>query len=397
MSLDRHGQQTYTATAESDAILPDQSRAARTSKRINPVATTILAGDIGGTKTIVRLVDVRPTTANDSQTAQAVLYEESFASRDFPDLAPLIRQFLHNAAAQLGRAPAAGTACFGIAGPVVENTSELTNLGWSLSGERLARELGIACVRLINDFAAAGYGIQALVPEDTVTLQAGAPDGQAPVALIGAGTGLGEGFLIPEPGGGFRVFPSEGSHADFSPRSPVEFQLLTYLRELHQINRVSTERVVSGMGIISIYQFLREQSPQQETGAFAELYRRWRQEIGGPEKSIDLAAEISREALSGANYLCGQTLNLFIEAYGAEAGNLCLQLLPYGGLYVAGGIAPKILPLMQAGNFMKAFRDKGRMSGHMAKIPVHVIVNPRVGLIGAAICASRAFEATWKN
>ena len=355
------------------------------------MASILLAGDIGGTKTILWLIDVRPPAA---QTGQHLLYEEIFASRDFPDLAPLVRQFLLNAAVRLGQAQPVEKACFGIAGPVVENTSELTNLGWSLSSERLARELGFASVRLINDFVAVGYGIQALMPQDAVTLQAGSPDVQAPVALIGAGTGLGEGFLISQPGGSCRVFPSEGSHGDFPPRTPLEFQLCKYLRELHQINRVSIERVVSGMGIISIYQFLREQSPQQETAAFAEMYRRWQQEIGRAEKTIDLSAEISSEALSGKNYLCLQTMNLFIEAYGAEAGNLCLKLLPYGGLYVAGGIAPKILPLMQDGNFMKAFRDKGRMSGHMAKIPVHVVVNPRIGLIGAAICASRSFDTT---
>lgn len=350
------------------------------------MAGTVLAGDIGGTKTIVRLVDVRPPAANQALT---VLYEETFVSRDFPDLVPLLQRFLRAAAALLGRVPPVGKACFAVAGPVLENTSELTNLGWSLCGERLARELGIASVQLINDFAAVGYGIQALAPEDTVTLQAGVPDGRSPVALIGAGTGLGEGFIVPLPGGGYRVFPSEGSHADFATRSHLEFQLLNYLRERHQITRVSVERIVSGMGIVSIYQFLRDQSPQQESAALAKIYHMWEQELGKAEKTIDLCAEISRAALAGEDYLCAQTLNLFIEAYGSEAGNLCLKLLPYGGLYVAGGIAAKILPLLQEGNFMQAFRDKGRMSAQMAKFPVHIVINPRVGLMGAAICAAQ--------
>ena len=355
------------------------------------MASTLLAGDIGGTKTILRLVDFQPSSAQQARSLQTPLYEQTFASRDFTDLVPLAGRFLQEAAARLGKLPPVGKACFAVAGPVLDNTSELTNLGWSLSGERLARELGIAGVQLINDFAAVGYGIQGLIPGDCVTLQAGAPDPRRPVAVIGAGTGLGEGFLIPQPDGRCRVFASEGSHGDFPPRSHLEFQLLAYLLERHQINRVSIERVVSGMGIISIYQFLRDQWPQQETGAFAEMHRRWQQEIGRAEKTIDLAAEISRAYLTVQDHLFWQTMNLFIEAYGAEAGNLCLKLLPYGGLYVAGGIAPKILPLMQTGNFMKAFRDKGRMSGHMAKIPVHVVVNPRVGLIGAAICASQPF------
>ncbi|MBN2107276.1 MAG: glucokinase [Deltaproteobacteria bacterium] len=353
------------------------------------MAHMVLAGDIGGTKTSVRLADIRPPASNEARPAQSVLHEEIFASRDFPDLVPLLQHFLCNASARLGQAPAVGRACFAVAGPVVENTSELTNLGWSLCGDHLARALGIARVQLINDFTAVGYGIQALLPGDSVTLQAGVPDMNAPVALIGAGTGLGEGFIVPLPGGGYRVFPSEGSHADFAPRSYLEFQVLTYLRERHQIPRVSVERVVSGMGIVSLYQFLRDQSPRQESEALANIYRLWQQELGKAEKTIDLAAEISRAALTGDDYLCAQTINLFIQAYGAEAGNLCLKLLPYGGLYVAGGIAAKILPLMQAGGFMQAFRDKGRMSAQMAKFPVHIVINPRVGLMGAALCAAQ--------
>ncbi|MCX5901200.1 MAG: glucokinase [Proteobacteria bacterium] len=355
------------------------------------MASTLLAGDIGGTKTILWLVDFQPSPAQQARWLQKPLYEQTFASRDFTDLVPLAGRFLQEAAARLGNVPSVDKACFAVAGPVVANTSELTNLGWSLSGERLTRELGIAGVQLINDFAAVGYGIQGLSAPDCVTLQAGSPDPCCPVAFIGAGTGLGEGFLIPQPDGRCRVFPSEGSHGDFPPRSPLEFQLLTYLRERHQINRVSIERVVSGMGIISIYQFFRDQAPQQESPALAKIYRTWQQEIGKPEKTIDLAAEISRAALAEQDYLCAQTMHLFIEAYGAEAGNLCLKLLPYGGLYIAGGIASKILPLMQKGNFMKAFRDKGRMSAQMEKIPVHVVVNPRVGLMGAAICAAQPF------
>jgi len=358
------------------------------------MAAIVLAGDIGGSKTVVRLVDVAPAAEKKPRPAQSVLYEEEFSSREFPDLAPLVRQFLRSAAAQLGQAPHPENACFGIAGPVADNASELTNLGWTLSGGRLSRELGIARVRLINDFAAVGYGIPALMPQDIVTLQEGCPDRDAPVALIGAGTGLGQGFLAPQPGGGYRVFPSEGSHADFAPRSHLEFQLLEYLRERHQILRVSVERVVSGLGIVAIYQFLRDRAPQQESAALAAAHSRWQQELGRPEKTIDLAAEISTAAVTDRDHLCAQAMQLFTGAYGAEAGNLCLKLLAYGGLYVAGGIAPKILPLLQAGHFMSAFLDKGRMSAQMKKIPVHVVVNPRVGLIGAAICASIPFSDT---
>ena len=352
------------------------------------MTSAVLTGDIGGTKTILCLVDACSSRSPETARVQRILHEEIFASLDFPDLVPMVQKFLHCAAALLGHAPSLEKACFGIAGPVVDNASELTNLGWSLSAGRLSRELGIARVRLINDFTAVGYGIAALSAADCVTLQAGVTDPQAPRALIGAGTGLGEGFLAPLPGGGFRMFPSEGSHADFAPRSHREVQLLDYLREQHQITRVSAERVISGRGITAIYQFLRTQAPEQESPALADRYHLWEQQIGTAEKTVDLAAEISGAALAGTDYLCMQTMNLFIEAYGAEAGNLCLKLLPDGGLYVAGGIAPKILPLLQAGSFMQAFRDKGRMSSRMAKIPVHVVMNSRVGLMGAALCAN---------
>lgn len=352
------------------------------------MALTVLAGDIGGTKTILRLGEILGLPGTAAGPIPRTLYEETFASSDFPDLVPMVQQFLRSAEALLGHAPLPEKACFGIAGPVIGAVSELTNLGWTLDAGRLSRELGVARIRLINDFSAVGYGIAALGAADLVMLQAGAFDPQAPRALIGAGTGLGQGFLVPLPGGGFRVFPSEGSHADFAPRSHREFQLLDFLREQHQINRVSAERVISGRGIVSIYEFLRAQAPLRESPALAELHCLWQQQIGTSKKTVDLAAEISRAALAGSDDLCTEAMKLFIEAYGAEAGNLCLKLLPDAGLYIAGGIAPKILPLLQAGAFMKAFRDKGRMSSRLEKIPVHVIINPRVGLMGAELCAA---------
>ncbi len=352
------------------------------------MAVTVLAGDIGGTKTILRLAEVLQPPGPAAGPAMETLHEERYASQGFPDLVPMVQHFLRSAAELPGHLPLPEKACFGIAGPVVGTASELTNLGWMLDAGRLSRELGIARVRLINDFSAVGYGIAALGAADLVTLQSGAFDPQAPRALIGAGTGLGQGFVVPVPGGGFRAFPSEGSHADFAPRSHREFQLLDFLREQHQIPRISAERVISGRGIISIYEFLRAQAPLRESPALAELHCLWQRQIGTAEKTVDFAAEISRAALAGSDDLCRDAMTLFIEAYGAEAGNLCLKLLPDGGLYVAGGIAPKILPLLQAGAFMKAFRDKGRMSSRMEKIPVHVIMNHRVGLMGAALCAA---------
>ena len=346
--------------------------------------TTVLAGDIGGTKTILRLVKAEPDSSN-----LINLHEATYLSRDFSDLVPLVGEFLSTGKDKLPELPHPERACFGIAGPVIDRRCELTNLSWSLDEQRLEEELAIAKVKLINDFAAIGYSILGLSSEDLFTLQDVQPDPNAPIALIGAGTGLGEGFLIPLPDGGYRVFASEGSHADFAPRSPIEFQLLSYLLEANNLERVSVERIVSGMGIISIYEFIGDREPSLESPAMAEIYKTWKQELEQEVKTIDLAAEIAQAALSGQDCLCQQTMKIFIEAYGAVAGNLALTLLPYGGLYVAGGIAAKILPLIREGEFMKAFKAKGRVSSLMERIPVHVLSNPKVGLVGAALCAAQ--------
>ena len=346
---------------------------------------TVLAGDIGGTKTILRLVSAEVGDPGHAVPLLTTLWEKTYVSRSFADLMPMVNQFFKEAAESSVSIPSVASACFGIAGAVVRNASELTNLSWSLSGERLQRELNIPRITLINDFAAIGYGIAGLQDEQLATLQAGMPDPAAPVAIIGAGTGLGEGYLIPDPDGMLRAFPSEGGHTDYAPQSDLEFQLLNYLRERYSLPRISVERVVSGTGIASIYQFFRDTNPGEESHAMADIYHIWAREIGRKDKTIDLSAEVSKAALAGGDFLCKQTMNLFMTAYGAEAGNLALKILPFGGLYLAGGIAPKILPLLQQGAFMKAFCSKGRMRPVLEKVPVHVILNPKVGLIGAAL------------
>lgn len=343
--------------------------------------TLLLAGDIGGTKTILRLVKLP------DEGQMYSLDEATYPSGEFPDLVPMVRQFLQAAAEHLGYVPAPEKACFAIAGPVVNNTAKLTNLTWLLDSQRLEQELGISKVSLINDFAAVGYGVLGLGESDLHTLQAEAPQKDAPIAVIGAGTGLGQGFLIPV-GDTYQVFSSEGGHTDFAPRTELEFQLLKYLMDKHNIQHVSVERVVSGQGIVSIYQFLRDRLSLPESPDIAADIRTWEQQAGR-EKTVDPAAVISKAGLEGSDQLCSQTMQIFIEAYGAEAGNLALKLLPYGGVYLAGGIAAKILPLIQRGNFLTAFSQKGRMSPLLEKMPVHVVLNPQVGLIGAAISASR--------
>ncbi|MGF1460996.1 MAG: glucokinase [Leptolyngbyaceae cyanobacterium] len=335
----------------------------------------LLAGDIGGTKTILRLVAA-------DNTSLKTRYEKEYASQAFPDLVPMVETFLAEAAEQGCTDGQPTRACFAIAGPVVKNTSKLTNLTWNLDGDRLAQALDLESAELINDFAAIGYGVLGLEDEDLHLLQAGNHDENAPIGIIGAGTGLGQGFLIRQ-GEKFQVFPSEGGHADFAPRSELEFQLLRYLLDKHQIARISAERVVSGQGIVAIYQFLRDRDAAQESPQLAKIVSTWEKEAGRT-KTVDPAAAISQAAQAAEDTLAIQTMELFVGAYGAEAGNLALKLLPYGGLYVAGGIAAKNLTLMTQDTFIGAFTHKGRMRPLLEDIPVKIVLNPQVGLIGAA-------------
>ncbi|MDE5070905.1 MAG: glucokinase [Trichodesmium sp. St16_bin4-tuft] len=348
--------------------------------------TLLVAGDIGGTKTILQLVEVNREESKTSVELRK-LYENRYLSNDFPDLVPIVKKFLEEASEKLGEKQKPEKACFAIAGPVVNNIVKLTNLPWIIDAKLMENELGISQISLINDFEAVGYGILGLNAKDLKTLQPGEPKSDTPIAVIGAGTGLGQCFLI-RAAGVVKVYPTEGGHTDFKARSQLEFDLLKYLKKLHNIKRVSVERVVSGMGIVAIYQFLRDSLFATESREIGELIRQWEKEVGSNQITVDPGAVIGKAALEKSDPLCEQTLKMFIEAYGAEAGNLALKLLPYSGLYIAGGIAAKIIPLINSGSFMEAFKDKGRMKPLLEKIPVHVILNPHVGLIGAAIRAS---------
>lgn len=347
----------------------------------------LLAGDIGGTKTILRLVEFVPLP-NSSDMTLKTLYEQRYLSADFSDFGLLVKQFYQDSSRQLSETLSPTVGCFAIAGPVIHKTAKLTNLPWILDADYLSEELGIPEIYLVNDFVAVGYGILGLMSEDIHTLQAGQPDLMAPIAVIGAGTGLGQCFLVGQ-GQQQVVYPCEGGHSDFAPRSELEFQLSQYLREKHNIDRISVERVVSGQGIVAIYQFLRDRQKMTESPEIEGVIRTWEQEMGAKEKTVDPGAVIAQAALEKRDTLCQKTLELFVDAYGAEAGNLALKLLPYQGLYIAGGIAAKILPLMESAGFLIAFTQKGRMSSLLERVPVHVILNPQVGLIGAAIYGAR--------
>jgi glucokinase len=339
--------------------------------------TYLLAGDIGGTKTLLQLVEI------DDREQLHSRMEKSYPSKEHDDLVPIVQIFLSEAQSSLARDIKIASACFAIAGAVMDRASSLPNLGWELTIDRLEQQLQISQVELINDFAAIGYGIPRLTQDDTITLQAGKPLANAPKAVIGAGTGLGECFLIHD-GTNYRVISTEGGHTDFAARSAQEYSLVEYICHQKQIDRVSYERVVSGQGIMAMYQFLRDTNFAPENPEIANLVRNWEAQT----ENVDPAPLISACAISKTNALAQETMRMFVSAYGAEAGNFALKTLPYGGLYIAGGIAAKNLPLMEDGTFITAFNHKGRVSPLLANIPIYLILNPQVGLIGAVARAA---------
>jgi glucokinase len=330
----------------------------------------VLAGDIGGTKTWLLI-------AHCQQGDCSPLFEQRYHSAAYPSLTAMVHEFLDAAAAH-SALPVEG-ACFGVAGPVsareAGDSARITNLPWRIEATELAAELGLDRAHLVNDFQATGYGIDALAPGDLITLQPGLPVHGAPRVIIGAGTGLGMGVLCWRDGH-YEPLPSEGGHADFAPTDDEQIALLRHLRARY--GRVSVERVVSGPGLVNILDFLRDTGAATVSAA-----------LDAAMESGDAAAAISRCALDGSDPAAVRALGLFVRAYGAQAGDLALTALARGGVYIGGGIAPKLLGRLQAGDFMEAFRAKGRMAGLCADMPVHVIANPKVGLLGAALKASR--------
>jgi glucokinase len=322
----------------------------------------VLAGDVGGTNARLAIVEL-------DRRAARIARERRYPSRDYPGLAPIVLRFLEEEATRPDRA------CFGIACPLVGDDCTAPNLPWTINARKLAAEIGIPRTTIINDFVAVGHGIELLGPPDLTTLQEGTPEPQGPIALIGAGTGLGQGFLLWE-GDHYRVLPSEGGHGDYAPRGTLQAGLLQFLGR--QFNRVSWERLLSGPGIVNAYRYLLASAvaPEQAT-VRAEMERE------------DPAAVIARHGLAKTDCLSDRALDLFCEIFGAQAGNLALTVVSTGGVYLAGGIAPRLVERLQSGPFLSAFRDKGRMSELLSRIPVHVIMNPDVGLLGAAAVVGR--------
>ncbi len=317
----------------------------------------ILAGDIGGTNTRLAVVEA----AGDRLRLVA---EATFPSHDYAGLEAVLKAF---ASAQ--RLPV-GQACFGVAGPVRHGRCEATNLPWVVDARSLAKELGLGTVGLINDLEANAYGIAALESADFLALNAGAPDADGNMAIISAGTGLGEAGLFWD-GRRHRPFATEGGHATFAPQNELEGELLRYLRGTY--DHVSVERVLSGPGLVNIYTFLRDTGRGEEPTWLAD---RMRQE--------DPAAVIAGTAFEGKNGLCVQALDFLFAIYGAEAGNLALKVMATGGVFIGGGIAPKIFRTLKNTAFMEAFTAKGRMKPLLAAMPVRVILNSKTALLGAA-------------
>ncbi len=324
----------------------------------------ILAGDIGGTHTRLAFLE---GTAEHLQP----VHTEVFPSPEFSGLTEIARKFL-------GDHPrAVDAACFGLPGAVVNGRVETTNLPWVVDARQMASDLNMSSVTLINDLFANAHGIALLEESDFVVLNPGVASSTGNRALISAGTGLGEAGLYADGRGGHLPFPSEGGHADFGPRTDLEMDLLRYL--LGRFEHVSYERVLSGPGLHNIYQFLRETGRGEEPPWLAEQIAQ-----GDP------SAAISKSALEGTSAICVQALDVFVAVYGAETGNLALKMLATGGMYVGGGIAPKIIRKLSSTTFMKAFTSKGRSSGLLKDIPVRVITNDKTALLGAGRVAALA-------
>ena len=359
----------------------------------------ILAGDTGATKTLLALFDWKNERVEP-------IREDSFWSQDYESLEDIITEFLEeedvassssesdgeseaseessnssgNSAADIRASLTA--ACFGVPGVVLNNTCKTTNLPWVIKGEKLAEYLEVKNVRLINDLEATAHGILVLRPDEFESLTPSVPQKDSGTrSLLAAGSGLGEATLFWD-GTRYHMCPSEGGHTDFAPNSDGEIELLRYLRTSYL--HVSYERVLSGPGLHTIYQFLRDTKKNEPTW-FAEKL-----------PTGDPSALIAEAALAGKPEICTEALGLFISIYGAEAANMALKTLSYGGVYLGGGIAPKILPMLRDGTFMKAFLAKGRYKRLLSTIPVHVILNPQAALLGAASVAAQLSQETLK-
>lgn len=335
----------------------------------------LLAGDIGGTKTLLGLFAAAPERPRPIEIGE-------FVTLDYDGLEPMIREFLGAQGLDGRRIEAA---CFGVAGAVTEGVARLTNVPWLVDAAQLGEQLSFRRVRVLNDLQALAHGVTVLEPSELRALQVGVPVSDGNAAVIAAGTGLGEAMLHNVEG---RFIPaaSEGGHADFAARTPREMDLV---RELTRIfGRVGVELVVSGPGLVNIYQFTHDSfgsGPTITPNSIAPASTC--EGVGLVRDYSELPARVSKSAMERRCERCVEAFDLFVGAYGAEAGNLALRCVATAGIYIGGGIAPKILPALESGLFMDAFRTKEPMAHLVATIPVSVILNAEAGLLGAAVHA----------
>lgn len=322
----------------------------------------LLAGDIGATKTQLAVF-------SEKRGPREPLAQETFPSKEYTGLGAIAQEFLSQVDLEVDRAS------FGVAGPVIENRVDVTNLPWLVDADQLRTGLGVTSVRLLNDLAAIANGVPFLEPDELHTLQEGKRDPMGAIAVIAPGTGLGEAFLTWDlDSSRYRPHASEGGHADFAPITPRQIQLLRYLWARHK--HVSYELVCSGIGIPNLYAYFR-------SGGYAEEPNWLSEQLVDAE---DPTPVIVNAALDDerACELCSLTLNTFVSILGAEAGNLALNVMATGGVYLGGGIPPRILPALEQDRFLDAFRSKGRHSDLMDRLPVHVVLNPNIALLGVA-------------
>jgi glucokinase len=350
----------------------------------------ILAGDVGGTKVHLALY-------NFAGGRLVPVRDQKFPAHEFGSLDEVVKKFLGAEEQQIpsgndsqksnGKDEEIVAACFGCPGPVRDGRLKLTNLPWTLDARELRASIGIEHIFLINDLEANGYGIPELAPESVFTLQAGDAKSVGHRGLVSAGTGLGEALLVWDAKTQkHQPLPSEGGHADFAARTDEEIALLQYLRRTLN-GRVSFERVVSGLGIKNIYAFLRDDRKMEEP--------QWLRDRLAAE---DPNAVIGQCAEDGSSAICAEAIRMFVSAYGAETGNVALKVLAMGGMYLGGGIAPKILKTMQNGVFLEAFLDKGRLSPLLHSVPVRIILDDTCALLGAAAYAeARAAEMSGRS
>jgi glucokinase len=317
----------------------------------------ILAGDIGGTKTVLSIL------TRDANGSLSCLQEQSYPSQQFAEFDDILTAFLPTDVS-------ISSACFGVAGPVVNQRCQTTNLPWLLDTEALKIKLGTVKVKLLNDLEAMALGMLYLPEDDLIELNPNAEIQQGNIAVIAAGTGLGEAILYWD---GNKHYPmaTEGGHTDFAAQTAQQDLLLAYLRKIYP-KHVSCERLISGIGFSHLYDFLSEQGVAPPCP-----------EVSALNDDIDRNAVISQLGVTDADPLCAETVKLFIELYGAETGNLALKSLATGGVFIGGGIGAKILPALQNGHFINAFKAKGRFCALLDKISVKLSLNPRTPLIGA--------------